>query len=321
MGNSLTKPQVSFVVPLYNEELGLSTLVERLDAIIEKADFSIEVVFVNDGSKDKTAELMQALAYSNEHYHCVFLSRNFGHQLAVTAGMTVAKATEAVLVIDGDLQDPPELVFDFYDKVKNENFDVVYGVRTMRDDEGLFKKKSSAYFYNFLQKMADIEIPVNSGDFCMMSRKVVDVMNKMPEDGRFLRGMRAWVGFKQTEFHYDRQERVAGETKYTLKKMVSLAMNAIFGFSDIPIKLMTRAGVLTILFAFLYLVWSVIKKYVFHFDVENGFSGLLFAMILLSGVQLFSLGIIGEYVVRTFFQVKNRPLFLISNRIEHKKEV
>lgn len=312
-------PEVSFVVPLYNEEAGFEALVKRLDVIIEQSDFAIEVVFINDGSKDKTAELMRALAFSNPHYHCVFLSRNFGHQLAVTAGMSVARGTEAFIIIDGDLQDPPELVFDFYKKIKEGN-DVVYGVRKIRKDEGSFKKQTSHYFYRVLQRLTDVYIPEDSGDFCMINRKVADVMNKMPEGDRFLRGIRAWVGFKQTEYKYDRGERVAGETKYTIKKMFRLAMNAIFGFSDVPIKLMTRTGILTILIALSYLGYTLVKKYMTGHEVESGFSGLLFAIILLGGVQLLSTGIIGEYVVRTFFQLKQRPLFIISERIEKGEE-
>lgn len=312
-----SKPQLSFVIPLCNEEDGFKDLIDRLEAILAKSTYQIEVVLVNDGSSDNTAELMRAWSLTNPNYQSVFLSRNFGHQLAVSAGMKVAKATEAIMIIDGDLQDPPELIEDFYKKIKDEHFDVVYGVRRMRKDEGAFKRYTSSSFYKVLHKLSNTSIPANSGDFCMVTRQVLDVMNQMPEDGRFLRGMRAWVGFKQTDFPFERNERTAGETKYTLKKMINLALNAIFGFSDLPIKVMIRLGLITILIAFGYLIFSIAKKYIWGIDVESGFNGLLFTITLFSGVQLFSLGIIGEYVVRTFFQVKQRPLFIIAERIEN----
>lgn len=313
--------ELSYIIPLYNEEKGFNTLIERLLSIIDSSQYNIEVVLIDDGSSDRTAELMRALALSNPIFHCVFLSRNFGHQLAVSAGMKVASCTEAAMIIDGDLQDPPELIFDFYKKIKSENYDVVYGVRKMRKDEGLFKRKTSSYFYKVLAKLSNTTIPVNSGDFCMITKQVLDIMNQMPEDDRFLRGLRAWVGFKQTDFEFERQERIAGETKYTLKKMMGLAFNAIFGFSDLPIKLMIRLGLLTICISIGYLIFSIVKKHIYGLDVESGFNGLLFTITLFSGVQLFSLGIIGEYVVRTFFQVKKRPLYIISEEIKNGEKL
>lgn len=307
-------PQISIVVPLYNEEAGFSALVNRLNALMDSFPASIEVIFVNDGSKDTTPVLMHQLALTDKRYQGVFLSRNFGHQYALTAGLSCARATDGVMVIDGDLQDPPELLTQFYQNFK-DGIDISYGVRTMRADEGWFKRVTSSYFYKVQSKFSNISIPSNSGDFCFMSRAALDVLNKMPEESRFIRGMRAWIGFKQMPVPFDRQERAAGETKYPFKKMLKFAMNGIFNFSETPIRLITYLGLGATTISLMYLGYTLYKKYYLQDAVSSGFSGLLFAIILFSGVQLISLGIIGEYVLRIFFQSKQRPLFIISQRI------
>lgn len=307
-------PQISIVVPLYNEEAGFNTLVNRLNALMNSFPASIEVIFVNDGSKDTTPLLMHQLALTDKRYQGVFLSRNFGHQYALTAGLSCVRATEGVMVIDGDLQDPPELLTQFYQNFK-DGIDISYGVRTMRADEGWFKRVTSSYFYKVQSKFSNISIPSNSGDFCFMSRAALDVLNKMPEESRFIRGMRAWIGFKQAPVPFDRQERAAGETKYPFKKMLKFAMNGIFNFSETPIRLITYLGLGATTISLMYLGYTLYKKYYLQDAVSSGFSGLLFAIILFSGVQLISLGIIGEYVLRIFFQSKQRPLFIISQRI------
>lgn len=307
-------PQISIVVPLYNEEAGFNTLVNRLNALMDSFPASIEVIFVNDGSKDSTPLLMHQLALTDRRYQGVFLSRNFGHQYALTAGLSCVRATEGVMVIDGDLQDPPELLTQFYQNFK-DGIDISYGVRTMRADEGWFKRVTSSYFYKVQSKFSNISIPSNSGDFCFMSRAALDVLNKMPEESRFIRGMRAWIGFKQAPVPFDRQERAAGETKYPFKKMLKFAMNGIFNFSETPIRLITYLGLGATTISLMYLGYTLYKKYYLQDAVSSGFSGLLFAIILFSGVQLISLGIIGEYVLRIFFQSKQRPLFIISQRI------
>lgn len=312
----MSRPHVNIIIPLYNEEEVFEELVNRLDKVILEFPKTIEVILIDDGSQDDTPDLIKALALKNENYQGIFLSRNFGHQLALTAGLSEANATEGVMVLDGDLQDPPELLQDFHNEFK-AGFDVVYGVREIRIDEGLFKKKSSYYFYRILKRLTQIDIPLDSGDFCFMSSRVVKVLNQMPEEKRFIRGMRSWVGFNQTELSYKRAPRAAGETKYSIKEMTKLAFNAIYSFSDIPVKLMTRTGLLIILASIAYLLYSLFKKY-FVGGVASGFSGLLFSMILLSGVQLLSLGVLGEYIVRTFFQVKDRPLFIVKEKIKDR---
>ena len=312
----MNKPKISIIVPLFNESESFPLLVDRLNKLAENFAEEIEIVLIDDGSRDNTAALMQQVALTNRRYQCVFLARNFGHQLAVTAGLTVASATEAVLIIDGDLQDPPELLPVFYDHYK-KGYDVIYAVRKKRK-ENKIKKLGYYIFYRILKSISYIDIPLDSGDFSMLGRNVVDVINKMPEESRYIRGMRAWVGFKQIGVEYERDERVAGESKYTLKMLFKLAYNGIFNFSEIPIKFITSMGLFAISVSLIYLSYTVTKKFVFG-TVPEGFTALLFTIVLFSGVQMVSLGVIGEYVLRIFFQVKGRPLFIIKNRIINKE--
>lgn len=305
-------PQISIVAPLYNEAESLPHLSQRLNQLMDSQPIAIEVVLIDDGSRDNTALMMRQLALADKRYHCVFLARNHGHQLALTAGLAVARGTEAIMVIDGDLQDPPELLPDFYAKLR-EGYDVVYAVRRKRK-ESVVKKTGYYLFYRLLKSISYVDIPLDSGDFAMMSRRVVDVLNQMPEESRFLRGMRSWVGFKQVGYEYERSERVAGESKYSFKQLFRLAYNGIFNFSEFPITFMTRAGGLSIMTALVYFLIVVIKK-LFFAEVIEGFTALLFVIILFSGVQLMALGIIGEYVLRIFFQSKGRPLFIVKETI------
>lgn len=308
----MEQPIISIVAPLYNESESFPHLIRRLNAVLDSFEYPVEVVLIDDGSKDDTALKMKQIALTDSRYHCVFLSRNHGHQLALTAGMSVAKGTEGLFIIDGDLQDPPELLPQFYQLLKEGN-DVIYAVRKKRK-EGLIKRTGYYMFYRLLKSISYIEIPLDSGDFAMVSRRVIDVMNKMPEESRYLRGMRSWIGFKQTGFEYERDERVAGESKYSFKQLFRLAYNGIFNFSEFPIKFMTLTGGTAISIALIYFL-SVIVKRVFFEQVIEGFTALLFVIILFSGVQLLALGIIGEYVLRIFFQSKNRPLYIIKDEI------
>lgn len=310
-------PQISFVVPLYNEQENFPLLVERLNKLMDTSLLRIEVVMVDDGSKDNTAQLMQVNALTDIRYHCVFLSRNFGHQLALSAGLSVARGTEAIMCIDGDLQDPPELLTEFYELFQ-QGYDVVFAVRKNRK-ESWWKKQLYHYYYRLQKKLSNVEVALDSGDFALLSRKVVDVMNQLPEESRYLRGLRSWVGFKQIGFEYDRPERAAGETKYSFMKLLGLAFNGIFNFSELPVRFITNLGLGSIMVALVYFMYTLIKRFVFNVPVIEGFTGLLFTIILFSGVQLVSLGIIGEYVLRIFFQVKGRPLFIIKSRIVNKE--
>ena len=308
----MTTPQISIIAPLFNETESFPSLVARLNAVMERSPLRIEVVLVDDGSRDNTALLMQQLALSDSRYQCVFLSRNYGHQTALTAGIEAACATEALFIIDGDLQDPPELLPDFYQKYQ-EGFDVVYAVRQKRK-EGFFKRTAYAMFYRFMRSISYVDIPLDSGDFSLISRRVADVLIKMPEESRFIRGMRSWIGFRQTGLEYERDARQAGESKYSFKMLQRLAYNGIFNFSEYPVKIITRMGMITLGIAVLYLIQTLIKRFVYN-DVPEGFTALLFFIILFSGIQLIALGLIGEYVLRIFFQAKGRPLYVVREVI------
>ena len=310
-------PQITIIAPLYNESKSFSFLTERLNKVMETSDLSIEVLLVDDGSKDDTADRMYQTASLDRRYHCLFLSRNYGHQIALTAGLQHAKATEAVFVIDGDLQDPPELLNTFYDFYK-QGYDVVYGIRKKRK-ESLMKKISYHIYYRIQKRISNINVPLDSGDFSLLSRRVVDILNNMPEESRYIRGMRSWIGFKQIGVEYDRNERVAGSPQYTWKMLFNLAFNGIFNFSEIPIKTITKLGLYSIVIGLLYFLYALFRK-VFFNDVPTGFLGLLFAIIMLGGVQLVSLGVIGEYILRIFYQVKNRPLYIVKDEIIEKKQ-
>ena len=309
-------PRVSIVVPLFNESETFPMLIQRLDALSSSLKYKVEIVLVDDGSSDDTPFLMRQLALIDAKYHCIFLARNHGHQLALTSGLAFARASEAIMVIDGDLQDPPELLPKLYSYYL-EGYDVVYAIRIKRK-EGWLKRTAYHAFYRILSKISYIDIPLDSGDFSLMSRRVVDVLNRMPEESRYIRGMRTWIGFQQIGVEYEREERFAGDSKYSFKRLLKLAFNGIFNFSEFPIKFITTLGLISFTSAIIYLITVIIKKY-FLGTVPLGFTALLFTIILFNGVILLSIGILGEYIIRIFFQVKGRPKFIIKERIEQKE--
>ena len=310
--------KISIVVPLYNEEEVFDKLIQRLTSVINNTSFSCEVILVNDGSSDNTDTLIQKTCKEDTRFTGVLLSRNHGHQLAVTAGLQYVRGKKGAMIIDGDLQDPPELVNQFYDLLIN-GYDVIYAVRKNRK-ESFIKKMAYSSYYRLQKKVSNFNIPIDSGDFSMLSRRVVDTMNNMPEQSRYLRGMRAWVGYKQIAYEYDRDERHAGETKYSWTKLFELAFNGIFNFSDFPVKIITRLGFLTVIFSLIYFGYNIYRK-IYYNDVPQGFSATILAIILFSGVQLISLGLIGEYVLRIYNQVRNRPLFIVDSVIQEGKEI
>jgi glycosyltransferase involved in cell wall biosynthesis len=312
----MSAPAISIVVPLYNESLVFNRLIDRLNKLMDQSALALEVVLIDDGSRDNTAALIRETASKDSRYQGILLSRNHGHQLALTAGLHYARGTEAVMIIDGDLQDPPELLTDFYNKL-SEGYDVVYAVREKRK-EGPLKKLAYWTFYRIQRSVTSTSIPLDSGDFGMLSRRVVEHLKSMPEESRYLRGMRSWVGFKQAGITYERQERAAGTSNYSVAQLFKLAYNGIFNFSEAPIKFITRMGIFTISISLIYLAITLYRKF-FVGDVPLGFTALIMAIVLFSGVQLISIGIIGEYVVRIFFQVKNRPLFIVSEHISEGK--
>ena len=308
---------ISIIVPLYNEQAVFDNLVERLVNVIDTTLFSCEVILIDDGSSDNTRQLVEKICEKDSRFTGILLSRNHGHQLAVSAGLANVRGRKGAMIIDGDLQDPPELVKEFYELLVN-GYDVIYAIRKNRK-ESFLKKVAYSTYYRLQKKISSFNIPIDSGDFSMLSRRVVDTMNNMPEQSRYLRGMRAWVGFKQIGYEYDRDERHAGETKYSWKKLFELAFNGIFNFSDFPIKFITRMGFITVVFSLIYFGYNIYRK-LFYNDVPQGFTATILAIILFSGVQLISLGLIGEYVLRIYNQVRNRPLFIIEKIIQEGKE-
>lgn len=307
--------QINIVVPLYNEEDGFKELIERLLKLMDEVGLSIGVILVDDGSSDQTPNLMRELAMNDDRFSALFLSRNFGHQLALSAGLSKVYCTEAVFIIDGDLQDPPELLPEFYEQYQ-QGFDVVYAIRQKRK-ESFLKKWAYSSFYRLMKRISYIEMPLDAGDFSLISRRAVDVLNQMPEESRFLRGMRSWIGFKQKGLVYERDNRNHGDSKYSLKKLIQLALNGVFNFSEFPIHALFFSGVAAVLVAGLYFIFVLAKNVLFG-SVPEGFTSLVFIIIFFGGLQLLSIGILGQYLLRIFFQSKKRPLFIMSDYI-HKK--
>ncbi len=308
---------ISIIVPLYNEEQVFEKLIERLTNVINTTKFCCEVILVNDGSSDNTSDFIEQICIKDSRFTGVLLSRNHGHQLAVSAGLANVRGKKGAMIIDGDLQDPPELVNEFYNLLMNK-YDVIYAIRKNRK-ENFLKKIAYLAYYRLQKKISNFNIPIDSGDFSMLSRRVVDTINAMPEQSRYLRGMRAWVGFKQIGYEYNRDERQAGETKYSWKKLFELAFNGIFNFSNFPIRFITKLGFFTVVFSLFYFIYNVYRK-LYYNDVPQGFTATILAIILFSGVQLISLGLIGEYVLRIYNQVRNRPLFIVDKIIQDGKE-
>lgn len=307
---------MSIVIPVYNEEEIIEELYKRLEGLkkllLEKIAISekeLEIIFVNDGSSDKTFHMLGKLVEENESYRMINFSRNYGHQIAITAGMEHALG-EAVVIIDSDLQDPPEFIIELYKKFL-EGYDVVYAVRKKRKGESWVKLFTAKAFYLLLKKIAHIDIPVDTGDFRLISRRVVTGLMKMEERHRFIRGMVSWVGYRQTGIEYEREERFAGSTKYPFKKMLSFALDGITSFTNFPLKLSTYFGFTAAFLSFIYALYAVYLKVIAHRTVQ-GWTSLMVVVLFLGGVQLFSIGVIGEYLARINDEVKKRPLYLVE---------
>jgi dolichol-phosphate mannosyltransferase len=300
------------VVPCYNEEESIRDTHRRLaDALAALPDITWEIVYVDDGSADETPGQLRTIQSSDRRVRMVRLSRNFGHQIAVTAGLEHA-AGDAVVIIDADLQDPPEVIEQMLARWR-EGYDVVYGRRVRRTGETRFKVATAKYFYRLLDRLSEIEVPLDVGDFRLIDRKVVRALHEMPEQARFLRGMVAWAGFRQVAVDYDRAPRVAGTTKYSFWKMVSLAVGALSSFSIKPLRLAVWMGFVASGIALAGVVYALVVR-LFTDNWVPGWAALFIAVLFVGGVQLISLGIIGEYVGRIYNEVKRRPLFLVAER-------
>jgi len=306
----------SVIVPLYNEEAVIKESYKRLKKVMDKVNEPYEIIFVNDGSRDKTQVMMEDICKKDKTCRLIGFSRNFGHQIAITAGMDYAKG-KAVIVIDADLQDPPEVIPEMIEKWK-EGSDVVYGKRTKRKGETIFKKITAAVFYRILKRMTSVNIPVDVGDFRLIDRKVCDAMKQIKEKNRFVRGLVSWVGFSQSKVEYVREERFAGETKYPLKKMIRFAMNAVFSFSINPLKFATFFGFLCSFSGFIYLIIVFYQALVLK-STEQGWPSMVSISLIFNGLILIILGIIGEYIGRIYDESRGRPLYLIKDLINFDK--
>lgn len=313
----------SVVVPVYNEDKLIVASYRRLKAVMERTCANFELIFVNDGSTDRTAELLETIASGDSSVRIVDFSRNFGHQIAISAGIDYASG-QAVIVIDADLQDPPELILKMIEKWQ-QGFEVVYGRRIARKGETFFKKWTAAAFYRTLRASTDIDIPLDTGDFRLMDARVCRELKRIPEKNRFVRGLVSWVGFNQTAIDYVRDERLAGETKYPLKKMLKLSIDGLTSFSYKPLKLATYGGMLLSGAGFIYMLIALFLK-LFTTSTVPGWTSLIVIQLLFGGFMLFVLGMIGEYIGRIYDETKDRPLYIVRetrgfNAADHLRSV
>jgi dolichol-phosphate mannosyltransferase len=308
----MESPRVSIAIPLFNEEQGVEELLRRVRAVVDRLPGGPhELVLVDDGSSDRTFQLIAAAATEESNVIAISLSRNFGHQSALSAALDHVTG-DVVVVMDGDLQDAPEVIPEFIHRYK-QGFDVVYAQRSVRR-EGWLLRFCYFVYYRFLASLSDTRLPLDAGDFALISRRVVDELKRLPEHHRYLRGLRAWVGFRQTGVEVERAERIAGMSKYSFRKLLSLAFDGIFAFSVVPLRLSTIMGTLTILASLLFAVYSLYVKFVLDRSPE-GFTALILVIVFVSGVQLLFLGMIGEYVGRVYEETKGRPNYIISRII------
>ena len=307
------KPVFSIIAPIYNEQESLPVLYQRVSAVMDTTGEPWELVLIDDGSQDTSAEIIRSLAEQDERVRPVILARNFGHQIAVTAGLDYSRG-DAIVIIDADLQDPPEVILELIERWR-EGYEVVYAVRETREGETFFKLWTARMFYRVINRVTSMKIPVDTGDFRLMDRKVVDVMNQMREHHRFLRGMSVWVGFKQIGVKYQRAARYAGQTNYPLKKMVRLAVTAITGFSFFPLQVATYLGFIASGISIL-VIPIVIGMRLTGNQAFLGQASTLIAVLFLGGVQLIFLGILGEYIGRIYDEVRNRPLYIVREKPE-----
>jgi polyisoprenyl-phosphate glycosyltransferase len=310
-------PRYSILVPAYNEEAVLVECHRRLKEVMDTTGERYELIFIDDGSRDRTGEVLQELAASDPNVKVIVFSRNFGHQIAISAGMDHASG-DAVIVIDADLQDPPSVILQMIEKWK-EGYDVVYGRRDERQGETAFKKATAFLFYRLLRSMTEVDIPTDVGDFRLIDRKVCDVMARIRERNRFVRGIISWIGFRQTAVSYVREKRLAGETKYPLSKMLRFALDAIFGFSYRPLKLASYLGLLTSVAGFAYVIYALYLR-CFTSRTVQGWTSIIALNLVFNGIVLLMLGIMGEYIGRIYDESKGRPFYVVRDKVGFETE-
>ena len=305
---------LSVITPCYNEELVVEETYRRLTEVMSRTGMDYELVFVNDGSRDNTYALLLQLAQKDKAVKVIHFSRNFGHQCAVTAGINHCNGDLAV-IIDADLQDPPEVILDMLEIQKKEEADVVYGVRKKREGESWFKLFTAKCFYRVLNKLSDVQFPVDTGDFRLINRRIIDEFNRLHEKNKYIRGLISWMGYKQVPCYYERKERFAGETKYPLKKMLKFASTGLLSFSKKPLKLAVWLGMLSVLVALVYAIVILIMKILHPESFVTGWTSIIFMIIFFGGVQLLTIGLLGEYIGSLFDEAKDRPEYIISEKV------
>lgn len=306
--------KLSIVIPMYYEEEVANECYARITSVCKSIEnYEYEIIFVNDGSKDKTLEILEKIAKEDKQVKVISFSRNFGHQVAVTAGLKYVTG-DAIVIIDADLQDPPELIPEML-KLWEQGNDVIYGKRKKREGESRFKLFTASMFYKTLNALSDVKIPMDTGDFRLVDRNVVDTINSMPEHNKFLRGLFSWAGYNQYALEYERRERYAGKTKYPLKKMIKLATDGIIGFSTKPLKMLGGLGIISIFISFIILVYAILS-FIFEWnDITAGWTSIMVAITFFAGVQLLSIWVISEYIGRIYEETKNRPQYIINRKI------
>ncbi|MEO6904269.1 MAG: glycosyltransferase family 2 protein [Bacteroidia bacterium] len=302
--------KISIIIPIYNEESNIYKLYERLLLVIKTLQVEYEFIFINDGSKDNSLFILKELIEKNNAVKYISFSRNFGHQVAVSAGLDKVSG-DVTVIIDADLQDPPELIIEMYAKLK-EGYQVVYAKRKSRNGESFLKKFTAKFFYRLLAKITSVNIPVDTGDFRILDQKVVKILRQMPEQHKFLRGQISWVGFKQTFVEYDRDERNAGQTGYTYKKMIRFAIDGLTSFSNLPLKFATVVGFFVSSLSFILICYALYQKFFLQETTIKGWTSLMISVLFIGGIQLLCIGIIGEYISRLGDNIRNRPLYIID---------
>ncbi|SNB48121.1 glycosyltransferase family 2 protein [Geobacter sp. DSM 9736] len=312
---AVSYPLLSVVVPIYFEEDTIPEFYSRMKSVLVglESDLRHELIFVNDGSTDRSPLLLKEISRSDKNVRIINFSRNFGHQVAITAGIEHASG-DAVVVIDGDLQDPPEVIAGMVEKWR-EGYKVVYGVRSVRKGETAFKLLTARLFYRLISRMSDVKLPLDSGDFRLMDRVVVEALNSIREENRYIRGLISWIGFSQYALPYERDSRYAGETKFNLKKMLKFALDGITSFSDRPLRISSKLGTITTVVAFLAMLYIIVSKFVNPESVIQGWTSLLVVVLFLGGVQLISIGVLGEYIGRIYRETKHRPLYIVEEKV------
>jgi dolichol-phosphate mannosyltransferase len=306
----VNQPIYSLIIPIYNEEENITEMYRRLHHVMEQLDGDVELILIDDGSRDRSLKMMRELHHRDNRVHYLSLARNFGHQIAVTAGLNFVQG-KCIIVMDADLQDPPELILTMLEKW-HQGYQVVYAQRISRQQESRLKRLTAYLFYRILRRLAKVDIPVDTGDFCLMDRQVVDILNSMPERNRYIRGLRAWVGFRQTSVLFERNPRFAGDVKYTFGKSLSLAIDGIISFSTVPLRLATYLGIISAAIAMIMIILVLYWRIFAPVSHLIGYTLITISMFFLGSVQLICIGILGEYIGRIYEEVKGRPLYTLK---------